>query len=347
VLVKELPVKGRSVHRPKDHCLPRIETRWKGKSKPFFTLTNSHLEYLPLFESFNKDFFCKNILPNKKLTYRYEPTKTVPGKELKKLINKLFQEIRRTNKTYSDFTILRSRDFNRRKCSGLIILKCKHHPFVVKVFIETPETFIKHNSKGLIPAFFFHMAGGINRHLLGFTRIKNLEKIKKMIAKSENWTNLVTFPRKWFFMPKKTKWIEISGYNIGAHGNQKTSLPGTYCIISDWVNAERISSVFNREDRRKCMQLCNYLDLVIDPHIDNFLIEKNTKKVAIVDTEDFHRVVGLKEKKKFTGYFSWFSHMAAKCLHSLFLRTKRTRRSIQSAQCDMPKKKGADKPPKA
>ena len=77
------------------------------------------------------------------------------------------------------------------------------------------------------------------------------------------------------------------------------------------------------------MRLCNYLDLVIDPHIDNFLIERNTGKIAIVDTEHFLSVVGMKKKKKFTGYFSWGLHLAMKCAKEMFFKNKLERRLAQ------------------
>ena len=325
----ELPLLGRSVHRPTSKSIPRIETRWKGQKSPVYVLRNSHLEEYAIFKTFNKEYFFNNLLPEKAISYRYEKEKSVNGSELQKLINNLLQEVEQNKKRYTDFDILRKRDFNRKKKSGLLILKCKHHPFVVKVFIENPETFVMHKSKGLVPGFFFYMAGGINRHLLGFTRVKNLENIQEKISKDPLWSKHVTLPRKWFFLPKQSRWIDINGFNIGAKNKQHIVIPGTYCVVSDFVDAKRRASVFRREDRRICMRLCNYLDLVIDPHIDNFLIERNTGKIAIVDTEHFLSVVGMKKKKKFTGYFSWGLHLAMKCAKEMFFKNKLERRLAQ------------------
>ena len=77
------------------------------------------------------------------------------------------------------------------------------------------------------------------------------------------------------------------------------------------------------------MELCNYLDLWIDPHIDNFMPEKGTDKIVIVDTEHFPSFVGLKEPVTFSGYLSWYTYLATKCLKSMFFRTKKERRQAQ------------------
>ncbi len=322
---------GRSVHRPKDDSLARIDVRWRGQSKPVYTLRDSHLEKYPIFGTFNETFFNKHQLPDSFLAYRYAPTKKVRGKTLKNYINSLIKEISQKKKKFTDFTVLRSRDFNRRKCSGLIILKCKHHPFVVKIFMENPKTFIMHGSKGIIPAFFFYMSGGVNRHLLGFTRIKNLQLMQVKVQKNKKWKNQVVFPRKWFYLPEKSRWLEITGTNIGTK-KQKIAIPATYCLVSDWIDSERTATVFNRSDRKRCMSLCNCLELGIDPHIDNFLIERKTKKIAIVDTEHFPTVVGIKKKREFRGYFSWISRLGIDCAKSLFFRNKEKRKNVQKME---------------
>jgi len=323
---------GRSVLRPKDPTIPRIETSWTNEDSEFYTLRNSHLEEYPIFKTFNHKFFFQNLLPEGKIFYRYEPKKYVTGKTIEKIINNVFKEIEQKKKKYKDFIILRRRDFNRRKKSGLLILKCKKYPFVVKIFKENPKSFVLHKTKGIIPTFFFYMSGGINRHLLGFTRIKNLQDMQKRLNKSPLWKNKVTMPRKWFILPKSNRWMNISGFNIGKKRKQKIKVPGIYCLVSDWVDGERTTSVFSSKDRQTCMQLCNYLELAIDPHIDNFMIERNTGKVAIVDTEHFLSVVGMRKKKTFRGYFSWGVYLANIALESMFFRTKKRRKVLQNKE---------------
>lgn len=325
---------GRSIHRPKSASLPRIETRWLGQSSPHYTLRNSHLEEYPLFGTFNKKFFYNHLLPNNAISYRYNPKKSVSGTKLKRIIAKLIKEIKQKKKNLTDFTMIKRSNFNVKKCSGLFIVKFKHYPFVVKVFMETPESFVMHNAKGFEPTFFFYMAGGINRHLLGFTRIKNLENIKKLIENSKKWANKITLPRKWFVLPHQSRWIKIKGENIGRKKKQSTTIPATYCVLSDWIDSERAPSIFNKDDRRTSMELCNFLELAIDPHIDNFIIERSTHKIAIVDTEHFNTVVGIKKKKKFRSYFSWFTYLAGKCLHSMYFRNKAVRKQDQLVQSE-------------
>ena len=93
------------------------------------------------------------------------------------------------------------------------------------------------------------------------------------------------------------------------------------------------------------MKLCNHLGLAIDPHINNFMIEKNTGKIAIVDTEHFLTLVGIKKRVKFRGYFSWGIYLAGKCAKALFLRDKATRKQAQLVQSnfELTYEKKADK----
>lgn len=320
---------ARSTHRPRDPMIPNIVTRWLGTKSPTYKLSSSYIEEYPIFKTFNKKFFTAHQLPKKSITYRYNPKQSVQSSEIKKLVEKLIDEVNQGKKVFSDFVTIRKSNFNFKSLSGLLIVKCKRHPFVVKLFIENPETFIKHNSKGFEPIFFFYMAGGINRHLLGFTRVKNLEDVKKRINSHHQWSKRVTLPRKWFILPKKSRWIEITGTNLGTKKTQKIAIPATYCVISDWVNAEKRTSIFNRDNRRTCMKLCNYLEVIVDPHIDNFLIEKGTGKLAIVDTEHFLSVVGMKKRRKFRGYFSWYCYLVSKCVKAMFCRSKAARKDAQ------------------
>ena len=145
--------------------------------------------------------------------------------------------------------MLKDSDFNSRSVSGLIILKFKEYPFVLKLFIKTPETFVKPLSEGMIPRFFFRMGGGINRHLSGFTRVKNLEEIRKKIEANPEWNELIDTPRKWFWLPKNPRWIEVRSKNIGPSGELKTELPAMYGIVADFIENDKSFSLWNTEDR--------------------------------------------------------------------------------------------------
>lgn len=324
-----LPLKGtRSILRPTDHPTPRITTQWDGDSTTY-SLKDSHLEEYPLFKTFDHDFFYSHILPTEPLTYRNEPQKTVEHEIINDLIEDLLQEINKKKRKYTHFTVLRRKNFNRRKKCGMMTLKFNEYPFILKVCIETPKSFVNPNCKGLDNIWFFPMGGGVNRHLAGFTRIKNLEIIKEKIAQSPYWSTIIDMPRKWHWVSKNTRNIELTGYNIGPKPTIKTKIPGTYCIIADAISFEKQFEPGNPEDTQTALALCNYLENWIDAHIDNFMIEKNTGKTVIIDTEHFPTVVGMKERKIFDTYFEWYSYLASKCARDWFFRTKKERIQIQ------------------
>lgn len=320
---------ARSIYRPKESAIPTIATRWAGTQDKHYHLRSWHLEEYAIFQTFNEPFFRENLLPDGTITYRSNPSKSVSGSHIKALIDKLITEIHAKKKVFTDFDVLCKKDFNRRACSGLMILKCKHHPFVVKLFIENPKSFVKYASKGIVPTFVYFMSGGINRHLVGFTRVKNLQILQEKIAHSPEWSTKVTFPRKWFVLPTSARWIEITGDNIGATKHHSIQIPGTYCIIADWIDADRPASMFNPDDKKTCMSLCNFFGLAIDPHINNFLYEKGTGKIAIIDTEHFLSLVGIKDPIEFTGYFAWLWHLGNYCLHRMLMMDKKDRAAEQ------------------
>ncbi|MFC1842275.1 hypothetical protein ACFLYU_01320 [Candidatus Dependentiae bacterium] len=290
-----------------------------------YSIASTQLEIDPIFKTFDKDFFYKNMLPEK-ITHRYDINKHTIRQELEQYLEHLFTEIRDKERRYTHFDILRKSNFNRRKRSGLLILKFKNYPFVVKVFMENPKNFVRPYSKGFYPIFFFNMGGGINRHLLGFTRVKNLHNIKKILAQTPKWTNEIETPRKWYWIPKNSKNIELIGTNFIADTEIKTIIPGTYCVIADAIRLKHSTfSLFDKEARKKCMSLCNSLGTRIDPHIDNFLLEKKTNKLVIIDTEHFPSIVGLQEGEQFENYFSWYYRLAIKCLNDMFFKTKKER----------------------
>jgi hypothetical protein len=320
-------LKARSIHRGIDRSSPSITTCWVGGSKTY-TITNDHLTPHAFFELFDKNFFDQHMLPDGKLTFRYDPSKSIDATILKKQMDLLFKEIQAHKRRYTHFKVLQKKDFNRRKGHGLIILKFNDFPFVVKLFIERPETFISPYHKGFEQIFFFYMGGGINRHLAGFTRLKTLEQIKSKIAQHPVWKPQIDMPRKWFWLPSHAPWIEITGRNMATQKNpQRIAIPGTYCIIADAIDAERTLSILDSaESKQKILELCNYLNLWLDPHLPNYMIEKKTKKLVLVDTEHFASNVGFKKPVHFDNYISWYLHLAGKFLQNTWGQTKHERR---------------------
>ncbi len=324
-------MKARSLHRPPDPLSPYITTRWDG-DKTIYTHRNFCYEEYPIFRVFDRNYFNKHKLPN---FITYDENKLVDTQILNNLIEKLLTEIHQKKKRYSHFIVLQHKNFNRKKKCGLIVLKFKDYPFVVKLFIETPKTFINPYCKGFEPRFFFVMAGGVNRHISGLTRIKNLELLNQKISHNKNWHGRVKTPRKWFWLPKNNKLLHITGKNIGNKKELATMLPGTYAIIADAINFDEEIKISHKKRNKIIMQLCNDLELIIDPHSNNFIFKYDEKKnnfyIVIIDTEHFPTIVGLKDKKKFRDHYSWYLYLTKKCFHATFLFTKKQRLALQTA----------------
>ena len=321
---------SRSVHRPIDNHMPQITTRWVGEIQTYH-LKHSHLEEHPIFNKFDKQFFLSHLLPQGPLAYRHDAQTTVDGAALSNLIEELVADLQHSKEkktTFKHFTVLKQRDFNFKTCSGLIILKFKQYPFVLKLFMETPQSFVQPFSKGFEPSCLFIMGGGINRYLSGFTRIKNLEAIRERIKTSTYWSNLLDTPRKWYWQPERPEWFEVTGTNIGRQKTRTIVLPAVYGIVCDEIVSDHSLRLMHKSNRRIAMQLSQFLGNRIDPHIDNFMIEKSTGKIMVVDTEHFATMVGLKEQLECNGYTKWYSSLCCKFLADKFGRSKYKRRAL-------------------
>lgn len=321
-LLFSITLLGRSVHRPYRPYLPQIATRWIDDTKTY-TIRSPYLEAHPFFNLFDKHYFDTHLLPQGPITFRHNDDQHVTGETLSALIEELLQEIKQKKRRYSHFKILCQSNFDRKNDVGLIIVKCKDYPFVVKVFLETPENIINPYHTGPELKFSLYMAGGINRHLCGFTRVSNAEKAKKEMAGTQ-WEDKIIIPRKWHWKPEKCRWIEITGSNLGKEKNHAITLPGTYCVIADAIEFERKLTVFTKVDRKSSLRFCNDLNFRLDPNLNNFLIEKETGKIALIDTEHFPSIVGLKEiKHPYTSQVRWYMHLSAEIAQKSYLTTKK------------------------
>lgn len=326
---------SRSPLRKTNNALPIITTQWystatSSKKNKIYTLQENHLELYPLFKTFDKNHFKNALLPTKgTIPYRNNAYKHVCAKELNTTLKNLMQAIQSGDKKLPGFTILKGRDFNWKKQAGLLVVKPEKYPFVFKIFMETPRSFIRPHNKGFEPHCFFVIGGGSTRHLVGFTRIKNAQSIKERLQESSYWNHKVDVPRKWFWVPDNNHQIQLTGYNIGNKEKVECILPATYIIIADAIEKEREFSLFSYEDRRYAIDLSNYLLCRIDPHITNFIVEKKTGKVVIIDTEHFPTLVGFKKRPRITSYTSWYLRLFTKYLQDRFIRTKKERQNLQ------------------
>ncbi|MEX0671761.1 MAG: hypothetical protein WD068_00225 [Candidatus Babeliales bacterium] len=318
---------GRSVHRPKDPLCPTIQTYWPNDTTKY-TLNDWHLEEIPIFHTFDKENFQKHMLPIGDITYRNHPEHSVLGTTLAELANHVLEEIEMGNHSFTHFKKLKVRDFSENDHTGLAILKYKKYPFVLKLFIEKPESFVKPYSKGFEPIMFFWM-GSTMRHLTGFGRIKNLERIKERLASNPIWAQRVDVPRKWFWEPKNNKYFIVEGINIGREKKQTVELPSVYGIICDAIESPHHLSLIKIKNRDECLEIARFLDYNLDPHLPNFLPEKDTNKLVIIDTEHFPALTGLKQKLEAKSYIGWYMKISYKAFKDQFCRSKPARRNMQ------------------
>lgn len=320
----------------RDPKIPQLTTQWLGDSDGF-TIKNSHIEEYPIFHYKVEDLYPYK-LPNGPVTFHSDPSKSVLGKVLAHCIERLVHELTEFKKEFTDFVVLQNKNYNGKHCCGLIVFKFKNYPFVLKLFIEVPKTFADPFGKGIEPICFFHMAGGVNRHVTGLTRIKNATVVNNKITSLPQWTGSVEIPRKWLWIPEQPKWLEIIGKNIGGKEEVRTVLPSIYGIVADAIDMNNQFQMPTKQKKQIVMQLCNDLDVFIDPHYDNFTFLPNTNpdsinkrpyKIVIVDTEHFPTIVGIKQKKTFRNHNSWYLYLGAKCFKDTFLRTKQERRNAQ------------------
>lgn len=324
-----------SIHRPYDKTVPHIRAAWED-SDECWSLKESHLEEV-IFSRFDEQFFYDHLWPQEGEIVSRHGDQVVPVEVINDMLERFIDEITdcRLSKDYfDDFIILKKSDYNWQKASGLIIVKFKDYPFVAKIFCKTPETFVSPYDEGFVPACCFIVGGGVNRHLTGFTRIKNLENIRAMIDADPHWSTIIDTPRKWYWLPKEVRWFTVESDNIGSD-YAFMRLPSIYVIIADAIESDGCLKLWKKSNRTIALEISNFLDSCLDPHIDNFVVEKGTNKVVIIDTEHFPSMVGLKKPYHFHTYFSYYFNLTWKYMRDKFCRSKRDRIKAQKSCKDL------------
>ncbi|HEX2977965.1 MAG TPA: hypothetical protein VHO47_02515 [Candidatus Babeliales bacterium] len=322
-------LQARSPFRTEEPGTPTIITHWLGDSKKH-SLSSFYLQEGALFHLYDAHYFDTKKLTPGPISYRYQLEKHVDGTVLSQLIENLLVELSSKKPDLTDFTILKKRDFNFKNHTGFLVAKFKNYPFVLKLFITTPEQFLKPFDYGFESCCFFIMGGGVNRYLSGFTRLRNLDRLEKLVAQNSEWADKVEFPRKWYWEPQQQRKFIIEGENIGAVGKKQTiTLPSVYALICDEVYIERTFSLTSSSDRETALKLTNFLQQQVDPHINNYVVDAVTKKIALVDTEHFPTMVGLDQPEPCTDYVSWYLSLSLKMWNNSFMRTKKQRLAHQ------------------
>lgn len=312
----------RSVHRPVDPEDPKLLVE-SSKTGLCYPMIDSQLQEYPFFHCFDEEYFKKHMLPDT-INYRYEPDKSVSGEVLNELIDNFMTELMNKKRKFKDFTILKCTDFNTRKRSGFIVVKFKDYPFVLKLSIETPKTLTDFSTRGVQERAIFCMASSM-RHLAGLTRIRTIEKIKNSLTPDNPWADKLSLPRKWFWMPKEPEYLMITSYNLGGKKEAQTKIPAIYAIICDEVKFSD-----HRPSNQECIDFCNSLEFILDPHVTNFTYDAITKKITIIDTEYFPILMGIREKfKPSRSYIDWYSRLASRFMQHKFCMLKHHRRARQ------------------
>lgn len=310
------------MHRPEDTSLPKITARYLHETITFH-LKESHITRGPYFHLYDEKFFKEHILPDDIIITRYEGNK-VPGKIISQVIENFLQEVQEGKSKFTAVDIIKKRDFDSSLKAGLIVARCKQYPFIIKLFIETPQSFTKPLDKGFEPMCFFMLGGGSNRHMTGFTRIKNLHYLKEQVSQNPYWKDTVDFPRKWYWLPKNPSWLELTGHNLDTQP-LRTVIPAVYALVGDYIHIERTFSIKRKNDRRLALSLSNYLHQNIDPHINNFVIEEGTHKIILLDTEHFPSMVGYQDPPLCASYVQWYTHLSSNALRAIYGRPKNVR----------------------
>lgn len=323
---------ARSSHRPQDVFDPYINVYWRDNPSEKHTFRDSHLQEA-MFKLYDEKFFNDHLLPDGPLHFRYEPEKTVEGKVLSDIMEQLVQEIKQLKKKqrkidFKDFNILKMRDTNKRDHTGLYVVEFKDYPFVLKLFVETPGGITQPLHKGFEPICFYYLAG-LSRHFNGFSRIKNLENIKKITQADPYWSSKMGYPDKCFWLPKDPQWIVIEGHNIGSQKDTTVTIPGIYGVLCQKIKWEKPFSLSNIADRQEAISLSNFLNHRIDSHINNFGYEIQTGALVPIDFEHFITAVDLPENHHCNNYFNWYSDLTFNMVKRLLFRNKKERRIAQ------------------
>lgn len=330
-----------SAQRPGVRDLPTITCFWLNDEITQWKLAGKHLETWSLFERYDPVFLDKHRLPADAIRHKYNPKNQTYGHEVSKDLEELVEELENHKgihkpTQFKKFSILKAKDFSFTKKCGLLVLQYidENKPFVIKLYRETPASFVKPFNKGIEPIFFHYMGNGINRYLLGFTRIKNLKAIEAIINKSAEWRDKISLPRKWYWTPQNNKLFTVRGENLDHPRSLRiVNYPSVYAIVCDKME---IAKTFSLQDSKECelvMRLSKLFGNRIDPHVVNFGLEKGSNKITIIDTEHFASIVGLKQPVEFKSHFRWYCKLAGKCLKDMFLTGPETRR-ITTQKCD-------------
>lgn len=326
---------ARSIYRINKSPIPMISI-YNNEKKLCTTISDSHLEIYPQF-TFTIDALKKYTIPNL-ISYANNKSRLVSKKRIDYLIETFIKELNNGKRdNFAHFTVLKSKNFNFHYNCGLLVLKCKNHPFIVKLFIEHPETYFDYNCKGIESTGFFFMGGGANRHISGMSRLLNIDLIKRKLDHSKQWKKIIKFPRKWLWLPKDSHFMYLIGKNLGNKKIIANKIPEIFAIIADEINCNETLEISLTEKQKIIFEICNEFSS-IDAHYVNFIFKKKDDQsftVTIIDTEHFPTMVGFKKKQSFNNYWEWYIHLSMHCMKKMLFRTKKDRLYAQTQKNEL------------
>jgi hypothetical protein len=344
------PIQARSVHRPEknygayitvkptniEKCNDWVSVQKIQKYPKEYALVeegfleSKYLQFDPLINRFNKKRFYEHMLPKQILAFR-NGKGFVDTEILQKKADHLIKELQSGKKKhFKDFSMLTYKDFNFKTQSGMLILKYKDYPFVLKLFIEHPHTIVQPFSKSFQTACQFVLGGNL-KHLTGFTRIDNLLDARAALKKDPEYSVLIDFPRKWYYLPTDENWLKVTWHNKHKKSTTTVKFPSVYGLIADFIEVDKDKEKkYKALLRQKTMEVVNYLHYIIDAHEGNFIFEKNSDKIVIIDTEHFPTLTGLKKEMKATSYLGWYTELMNNFVKTHFLQNKQTQIKAQN-----------------
>lgn len=281
--------------------LPTLITHWENSSMQY-KIKKKYFRQ-EAFSSWDKNFFDQHLLPKTTINYR-NSSGSVPGSCLSNLIEGLVKELRESKDNFQDFTLLKGIEFNKKQFAGCIVLKFKDHPFILKLFVENPYSFLHPENKGFRHGCMAVISGGINRFLAGFNRIKNLE-ITQNLLQQKKQPITIDFPRKWFWKPENSRWFFVKGIDFKESFTLR--LPEMYGIVSDEIVSDASIHHIHKHYGSQIFKICKSIDFRLDPNIKNYRLEKKTNTLVAIDTEYFPELLGVKHKIDSDNYF--FLHL--------------------------------------
>ena len=292
MLIFSFSLYSRSIYRLTSAKIPSIAI-YNEEKKLCTTISDSHLEFYPQF-AFTIDALKKYRMPSM-ISYLNNRSRFLTKQYFNTMIETFMKELRSHQKQFSYFTILKSTNFNFHQCCGLLILKCNHHPFIVKLFIERPETYFSPYCKGIESVAFFYMSGGANRHISGMSRLLNLDYVKKKLHTFDTWKHIITFPRKWLWLPEKERYMYLVGTHIGNKKIVTNKIPEVFALIMDEIPCTDTANITKAEKKKVIIDICNDFNSFLHAYYDNFIFKKSNNvpfTITIIDTEHFPTMVG-------------------------------------------------------